>query len=70
MTCFLEDQGERVLVHDFVHVWDGDGWRFNANAYPKLKLLPDRFRAELAEAGPDPDFEETVRGTTVMAAGM
>ena len=68
MMCFLEDEGERVLVHDLVHVREDDGWRFDASAYPKLKLAPDRVRAELADAGLDPDFEEFVRGMTVMAA--
>lgn len=40
-TCFLEDQPERVLVHDIVHERQGSAWTMNVSHYPKLRLAPD-----------------------------
>jgi len=51
MTCFLEDQGETVLVHDLVHRRLADGWHLHKGAYPKLKLPVDWVRARVREAG-------------------
>jgi predicted TPR repeat methyltransferase len=68
MTCFLEDRGETVLVHDLVHVRGDDGWRLQKSAYPKLKLCPAWVRAALAAAGLEPVHDQTVRGMAVLAA--
>lgn len=64
MTCFLEDHGETVLVHDLVHVRTRDGWTMQKSAYPKLKLAPAWLRAALRAAGLAPGAERTVRGMT------
>jgi SAM-dependent methyltransferase len=40
-TCFLEDEGERMRVHDIVHERDGATWRMRVSSYPKLKLAPE-----------------------------
>jgi SAM-dependent methyltransferase len=56
MTCFLEDEGPSVRVHDLVHNRDPDGsWRFNKSSYHKLRLSPDQIEAQLRELG----FTET-----------
>ncbi len=68
MTCFLEDQGETVLVHDLVHVLGPEGWRFERSAYPKLKLAPDWVRSQMTKAGLPPYFERTVHGMIILAA--
>jgi SAM-dependent methyltransferase len=68
MFCFLEDQGETVLVHDLVHVKRKHGWQFQVGAYPKLKLSPDWVRVALIQAGLEPDHEYGVSGMTVVAA--
>jgi predicted TPR repeat methyltransferase len=68
MTCFLEDRGETVLIHDLVHVRGEAGWRLQKSAYPKLKLSPAWVRSALAAAGLEPVHEQTVRGMTVLAA--
>lgn len=68
MTCFLEDQGEKVLVHDLVHIRDGDTWRLDRSAYQKLKLSPAWVKASLAAAGLPVIKEETVRGMSIIAA--
>lgn len=68
MMCFLEDQGETVLVHDLVYVRHEDGWQLQKSAYPKLKLSVEWVRGALTQAGLAPVHEETVRGMTVLAA--
>jgi len=68
MTCFLEDQGDAVLVHDLVYVRQEDGWTLQKSAYPKLKLTPDWVKSVLAEVGLDVGFEKTVRGMTILSA--
>jgi len=39
-TCFLEDGGDTVLVHDVVHERAGETWTMKVSAYPKLRLDP------------------------------
>ena len=39
-TCFLEEDGARVLVHDIVHERQGPAWTLRASHYPKLRLDP------------------------------
>lgn len=68
MVCFLEDQGKTVLVHDLVQIRDKDGWQLQKSAYTKLKLSPRWIRSALGQAGLDPDYEQTTRGMTVLAA--
>jgi 2-polyprenyl-3-methyl-5-hydroxy-6-metoxy-1,4-benzoquinol methylase len=40
-TCFLEQMGERVIVHDIVHEYGTDGWSMKVSSYAKLRLSPD-----------------------------
>lgn len=68
MVCFLEDRGDTALVHDLIHVRDGDGWQLHKSAYRKLKLPPAWIRDQLMSVGLRPHFEQTVRGMTVLAA--
>lgn len=40
-TCFLEEQGDRMLVHDIIHErQDGGAWTMRVSHYPKLRLDP------------------------------
>jgi len=40
-TCFLEEQGDRILVHDIVHERQESGsWAMQVGHYPKLRLDP------------------------------
>ncbi len=68
MLCFLEDNGETVLVHDLVHVHGPNGWELQKSAYAKLKLSLAWVRQALAEAGLTPIFETVERGMTLLAA--
>jgi SAM-dependent methyltransferase len=38
MTCFLEYEPETVIVHDLIHVREGEGWTLHKSAYRKLRL--------------------------------
>jgi SAM-dependent methyltransferase len=67
-TCFLEQQGERILVHDIVHERDGTKWGMKVSSYPKLRLKPD----DVAEMLRDVRLAATIaagpRGMTAITA--
>jgi hypothetical protein len=50
-TCFLEESGDSVLVHDIVHERHGDAWAMKVSAYPKLRLDPEWVARALANRG-------------------
>jgi SAM-dependent methyltransferase len=51
-TCFLEEHGEHMLVHDIVHERQHDGaWSLRVGRYPKLRLDPDQVVQFLEHAG-------------------
>jgi SAM-dependent methyltransferase len=52
-TCFLEYEGDHVLVHDIIQRRDGDSWQMKKSVYRKLRLPPDSFRKRLDESGFD-----------------
>ena len=52
MTCFLEDDGDAVRVHDLIHTNGPDGaWRLDKSSYRKLRLPPAWVTGQLREAG-------------------
>jgi hypothetical protein len=51
MTCFLEYQSARVVVHDLVSVRSGGEWTLRKSSYPKLRLAPATVAHELGAAG-------------------
>jgi len=51
MTCFLEYEPETVLVHDLVHVRQGEDWVFSKSSHRKLRLAPDWVAAALEARG-------------------
>lgn len=67
-TCFLEEQGERMLVHDIVHEREGAMWRMRVSNYPKLRLAPEAVVAMLKQAGLEPMLEPGPRGMTAITA--
>ena len=68
MTCFLEDQGEKVMVHDLIHVKEAGDWVLRKSCYPKLKLTRQWVGDALAGLGFAPVFENTVNGLTFFSA--
>ncbi len=51
MTCFLEDRGDRVEVHDLIHRREAEGWTLYKSSYPKLRLGEPDIRTRLKLAG-------------------
>jgi SAM-dependent methyltransferase len=68
MTCFLEYGPDTVIVHDLIHVRDGDSWKLLKSSYPKLRLSVDEVRRNLEDVGLKVYAQETVRGMSVLAA--
>lgn len=50
-TCFLEERGERVLVHDIVHENRQGQWSMQISSYAKLRLSPEAVRQEFSSSG-------------------
>ncbi|MCE9594092.1 MAG: class I SAM-dependent methyltransferase [Planctomycetes bacterium] len=68
LTCFLEPRGDRIVVHDLLHEFDGFAWRMQVSAYPKLRLAPDRVVAQLAAHGFALETRAVERGMTTLVA--
>ncbi|NBH07726.1 class I SAM-dependent methyltransferase [Amycolatopsis sp. SID8362] len=52
MTCFLEDEGETVRVHDLIHTRNADGsWHLRTGTYRKLRLSPGHVTEMLRSTG-------------------
>jgi SAM-dependent methyltransferase len=67
-TCFLEQQGDRMSVHDIVHERDGTKWHMRVSSYPKLRLAPDGVAVMLRNAGLVPTIAPGPRGMTAITA--
>jgi SAM-dependent methyltransferase len=68
MTCFLEYRPDVVIVHDLLHIRDGETWKFLKSSYPKLRISVDDMRRDLEEQGFKVYAQETVRGLSALAA--
>ncbi|MFM9936370.1 MAG: class I SAM-dependent methyltransferase [Novosphingobium sp.] len=68
MLCFLEDLGERMLVHDLVFDKGSGEWTLAKSAYPKLKLPEPEIAAILSDHGLAVADTITVRGMMAMVA--
>jgi 2-polyprenyl-3-methyl-5-hydroxy-6-metoxy-1,4-benzoquinol methylase len=53
LTCFLEDEGDRVKVHDLLYERVDETWQFAKSYYLKLRVGPESARAWLLAAGFD-----------------
>ncbi len=52
MTCFLEyTSDDQVMIHDLIHVRNGDEWGLRKSSYPKLRLAPEWVATALRAAG-------------------
>lgn len=68
LTCFLEHQGDRVIVHDVLHERGPDGWRMQVSAYPKLTLDEPEVCARIEQAGLVVRHRATDRGLVTIVA--
>lgn len=68
-TCFLEEiDGERVRVHDVLHVRYGDHFRQHVGSYVKLRLSPEWIDRELLASGFTLTFSSSERGIVTRIA--
>ncbi len=68
-TCFLEEHGQYMLVHDIVHERQHDGaWRLRVGHYPKLRLDPDQVVQFLEHAGLSAHRQTGPRGLVQISA--
>ncbi len=51
LTCFLEDEGEKVRVFDLLHEKTGETWTLTKSFYRKIKLPLDQVKAALLASG-------------------
>jgi 2-polyprenyl-3-methyl-5-hydroxy-6-metoxy-1,4-benzoquinol methylase len=68
MTCFLEYRPETVLVHDLIHIREGEGWTLQKSCYPKLRLGTRWVTAELAALDFRSIWTEKKGGLTIVRA--
>jgi hypothetical protein len=61
-TCFLEDAGNKVLVHDLVHIQENGQWTQKVSSYKKLKLKGGQMQELLEKTGFKVQQVETIRG--------
>lgn len=62
LTCFLEDEGEYVRVHDLLHEGIDGKWQTKVSSYRKLKLQPGALLAACQAAGLRATIEHGPRG--------
>jgi len=68
MTCFLEDRGEQVEVHDLIYRREGESWTLHKSSYPKLRLGESQVRTQLKAAGFEIVHASTAQGLVKMLA--
>lgn len=68
MTCFLEDRGDKVEVHDLIHRRGADGWVLHKSSYPKLRLGELDVRKRLKGAGFEIVHSSVEQGQVTMLA--
>ncbi len=68
MTCFLEYEEDRVLVHDLVHVRDGYEWRLKKSSYAKLRLSGGQVADLVHDAGFGVDLMNTDKSMVTIQA--
>jgi SAM-dependent methyltransferase len=67
-TCFLEECGDSVLVHDILHQNHGDRWSMQVSNYKKLRLSPDTVCRAFAESGLNASVTAGPRGMVKLIA--
>ena len=68
LTCFLEEAGDYVQVHDLLHERAGDTWATRVSSYRKLRLEPEMVRRAFFAAGLRASVERGPRGMVRIVA--
>jgi SAM-dependent methyltransferase len=69
LTCFLEEETERVLVHDILHVREGSAWTMKVSSYRKLRVSATLVTAALQAARLNSSVSHGPRGMLRVVAG-
>jgi hypothetical protein len=64
LTCFLEQHGDTVLVHDILHENQGGAWTLRVSSYQKLRLAPSAVQEIFQRAGLNVSISAGPRGMT------
>jgi len=67
-TCFLEEEPDRMLVHDILHERRNGTWSMRVSSYPKLRLSPDEVVRTLEQHGLEARCEPGPRGMVQVIA--
>ena len=68
LTCFLEDAGDHVVVHDLLHERSGGRWETQVSSYRKLKLRARALVAAFESVGMRSSIEQGPRGMLRLVA--
>ena len=68
LTCFLEEIGDYVQVHDLLHERVRDTWTTRVSSYRKLRLEPEAVRQAFLAAGFQASVEVGPRGMVRLVA--
>ncbi len=68
LTCFLEQHGDAVLVHDMLHENQGGSWSMRVSSYQKLRLAPSAAQEIFERSGLNVSIAPGPRGMTRLIA--
>jgi SAM-dependent methyltransferase len=68
LTCFLEEVGDHVQVHDLLHERKSSGWSTRVSSYRKLRMSPEAVRQAFVDAGLQAIVEPGPRGVVRLVA--
>jgi 2-polyprenyl-3-methyl-5-hydroxy-6-metoxy-1,4-benzoquinol methylase len=68
LTCFLEDAGDHVRVHDVLHELRDGAWQMRMSSYLKIRTSPARVQAIFERAGMHVTLEPGLRGMIRLTA--
>lgn len=68
MTCFLEYEPDRVIVHDLIYTRQNGQWVLHKSSYPKLRLALSWVLDHLQQTGFAIEIQEVQRGMCFVLA--
>lgn len=68
LTCFLEESGDHIDVHDIIHERDGAQWNLRVSSYRKRKLASSAVQGALRTRGLKARIESGPRGMVRVVA--
>lgn len=62
LSCFLEESGEYMVVHDILYEREGTSWNFRVSSYKKLRISPRWMIGALKQVGLEATLDEIPMG--------